>query len=79
MASKKAVGTIAAILIALAGGSWALSFDFSQTETNIGGDTNIDISNEGDDFCELAIVACQEDLVPEKYEDICPVIDIVCG
>ena len=82
MKKKKAAqaSIVGAILLAIAGGSYAISLDFSSTTTTtIGGDTNIDISQEGEDYCRLAHLACEDDIIPERYEDICPIIELVCG
>jgi len=77
---KKSAGILGALLVAIAGGSYAFTFDFSSTTTTtIGGDTNIDITQEGEDYCRLAYLACEEDIIPERYEDICPIIELVCG
>ena len=80
MDKKAKVGIPLALIAAIAGGSYAFTFDFSQTtETNISGDTNINIETEGEDYCELARLACEEDLIPEQYEAVCPIINTVCG
>lgn len=60
MDKKKTAGIIGAIILALAGGSWALSFDFSSTTTseiNIGGDTTIE---EGDTIIDLNATEIEE-------------------
>ncbi len=46
MNKTKTAISIGAILLALAGGSWALSFDFSQTTTTIGDTITTNIVNE---------------------------------
>lgn len=60
MNKKKQVGVLGAILIAIAGGSYAFTFDFSSTtstEVNIGGDTNIE---EGDTLIDLNATDIEE-------------------
>lgn len=77
-----AVAIIGAVA-ALGGGSF---ITYQNTITNISSDddttiTNegdININTEGDDFCELALIACEEDIIPEQYEAACPVLDIIC-
>ena len=35
--------------------------------------------DEGDDeLCDILIEVCYEELVPEEYEDMCPIVDIIC-
>jgi len=46
MKSKKTMTALAAIIIAVAGGSWALTFDFSTTTTTIGDTITTNIVNE---------------------------------
>ncbi len=79
MASKKQVGAgIIALIAAVAGGGFALSIDFSTTTTI--SDDDITIINEGDtDLCPILKTVCYEDLVPDQYKNVCPLIDSICG
>lgn len=78
MNKKQKVGIPIAVLLAALGGSWAFDFSTTTTTTNIEGDTEINIE-QGEDYCKLAREACAEDLIPEKYADVCPIINLVCG
>ena len=76
MASKKAMATIGAILIALAGGSWALTLDFSQTTIGQIGDNTINniIKQElGIDLTEFKKL-CDEGTVHEEFKQYCSLV-----
>jgi len=77
---KQGIGaSLAAIAIAIAGGSYALTFDFSSTtETNISGDTNIGdtITNLDIDIGDLKEI-CASGIVPEKYMAACDVLELI--
>lgn len=76
---KKVTATIVAIIAAVASGGIALSFDFSQTETNISDDDTTIINQGDDEFCTLAQAACLEEIIPSEYEEVCPIINTICG
>ena len=83
MEKKGKAALIITAIAALAGGGFAFSFDFSSTTTttisgDTSGDTNINIER-GEDYCKLARLACEENIIPEEYKEICPIINLVCG
>jgi len=68
---KFAIGIITAVI-----GSGTTLFAYNNIiTTNIEGDTTI--INQGDDFLEQAREACKLDVVPEKYEDLCKVFEVI--
>ena len=80
MDKKVAAGTIVAVIGAIAGGGWALSLDFSTTETNIDdhstsiGDTiTTNINTIREDMVEEATLTaiCNQDVIPEEYTNTC--------
>ena len=77
MAGKKTlIGVPLAAIVAIAGGSFA--FDFSQTETNITGDTNLVVNNYiSDNFgvdVEVFREMCRNDKVPDEAKVYCRLI-----
>jgi len=79
MNKKKQAGVLGAILVAIAGGSYAISFDFSSTtETNISGDTNIgDVITNLDIDIDTLREICDSGIVPEEYQAACNVLDLI--
>ena len=80
MVDKKKAGIgIMALLVAIAGGSYA--FDFSQTTTIISDDdvtnilTNLNLDLDVDDLKEL----CAGEAIPEKYQGACDALVLLTG
>ena len=83
MEKKKTVGILGALLVAIAGGSYALNLDFSSTTTTtIGGDidltdssvvNNYVLDNYGVDIDEFKKM-CEEGILPQEARVFCRLI-----
>lgn len=69
------MGILGAILVAIAGGSYAISLDFS--ETNIQGDTITTIANNLNlDVNDLRAL-CAETEIEQKFESACNALRLI--
>jgi len=75
MNKKQGGGLALAVIAAIAGGGWAVSLDFSTTIS----DDDTTIINEASDLCPILNEVCFQDLVPDQYKNVCPLIDAICG
>lgn len=82
MAKKKTMGILGALLIAIAGGSYAMNFDFSSTTTTTIGDIDLSdssvvnnyvLDNYGVDIDEFKRM-CEEGILPQEATVFCRLI-----
>jgi len=86
MDKKKSLGIVGALLLAIAGGSYAISLDFSQTTSIVGdtittvtGDTiNNFLANEGITLDDLrSLCASQQMEIFKDYEKECALLELL--